>query len=136
MEAIVRRIVNEFLFKDSWTWPTYLAFVATAVGTFILSTAISRIAFSLVFGEYTPKLPKPHEVDVEVSTESEADGEDCSAMSSAESSSEASSDSSSEDEDGDEAKDRLELKPIKLRLPSLLDYDASVVREPEHLKTL
>ncbi|ETV68573.1 hypothetical protein H257_15551, partial [Aphanomyces astaci] len=135
MEATLRRAVNEIFFRDTWSWPTVATFLATVVGTFYMSNALSRMAFSFIFdGPSQQRRTAPIAVpahDIDDSDESSHDDE------SNDDSDSASSSTSSSDED-ETCPPTGAFVPIKMRIPSMLDIDPAVamVREVDHLKSL
>ncbi|KDO26559.1 hypothetical protein SPRG_07962 [Saprolegnia parasitica CBS 223.65] len=131
MEATLRRAVNEFFFRDTWSPATYVTFAVVLVSTFFVSSGLSRLLFNLV----DAKLQRDEANRAAIHTMPDA-----SSSESDETSDSGSSDSSQDDSDDEEDDDDEPsvFSPVKIAVPPLIEIDATVfdVRDVEHLKTL
>ncbi|OQR96135.1 hypothetical protein ACHHYP_16943 [Achlya hypogyna] len=128
MEAALRRAVNEFFFRDTWSSATYATFAVVLVSTFFVSNGLTKVFFAFVDSKL--RAYEARTIDVRDMHESESVS---SSSSNDDSSSEASEDSSNEDDN-----EPTEFPPVRIRVPSLIEIDATVplVNDSDHLKTL
>ncbi|EQC32862.1 hypothetical protein SDRG_09394 [Saprolegnia diclina VS20] len=128
MEATLRRAVNEFFFRETWSPATYATFAVVLVSTFFLSNGLSRLFFGLL----DAKLQRYEASRATIHT-----APDASSSESDETSGSGSSDSS-EGDSGEEDEEPSVFSPVKIAVPPLIEIDANVsdVRDVEHLKTL